>query len=339
MSDAALEAFNKKVAASHLIGNWLTEPGLSALTDGPKPQCAPHLWKWQMVRDYLMETFAVLPEADEARRVLTFLNPMLPRGTTLTLSSGIQLIGPGEVARAHQHSINALRFVIEGHKDLHTVVDGIVCPMEDYDLVLTPSYSFHDHENLSDRHVAWLDVLDVTLYARLNQMFFLPYEGRQQPHRNVAPDLGPGWLRPRWDGPESGKPLRFPWAETYPRLLQLAERGEGSPHDGIILEYVNPDDGSPLFPTMSCTVQLLKPGQATRQQRRTTSSIYFVIGGEGRSMIGETELAWTRHDTFAVPNWLWVSHINASRDEPALLFGVDDTPAIRALGMYREEKR
>jgi 1-hydroxy-2-naphthoate dioxygenase len=325
MTDSALDAFNKKVAASHLIGNWLTEPGLAALTDGPRPQCAPHLWKWGMVRDYLMETFAVLPEAEEARRVLTFLNPMLPRGTTLTLSSGIQLIGPGEIARAHQHSINALRFVIEGHKDLHTVVDGIACPMEDYDLILTPSYSWHDHENRSGRHVAWLDVLDVTLYARLNQMFFQPFAGLQQPRRNIAP--------------ESGKTLRFPWAETYPRLLALAGRGDGDPHDGIILEYVDPEDGGPLFPTMSCTVQLLKPGQATTPQRRTASSIYFVISGEGRSTIGDAELAWTRHDAFAAPNWLWQSHANASRSEAALLFAVHDTPAIRALGMYREEKR
>ncbi|MDB5411460.1 MAG: Gentisate 1,2-dioxygenase /1-hydroxy-2-naphthoate dioxygenase [Rhodospirillales bacterium] len=324
MSDSALDEFNKKVAASHLIGNWLTEPGLAAMTDGPKPQCAPHLWQWQMVRDYLIETFSVLPETDEARRVLTFLNPMLPRGTTLTLSSGIQLIGPGEIARAHQHSINALRFVIEGHKDLHTVVDGVVCPMEDYDLILTPSYSFHDHENRSGQHVAWLDVLDVTLYARLNQMFFMPYEGLQQPRRNFAPD--------------SEKPLRFPWVEVYPRLLELAAQGEGDPHDGIVLEYLNAD-GTPLFPTMTCTVQMLKPGQATSPQRRTTSSIHFVIGGEGCSTIGDAELAWGRHDTFAVPNWLWQSHRNSSPTEPALLFVVHDTPAIRALGMYREEKR
>jgi 1-hydroxy-2-naphthoate dioxygenase len=325
MSDTVLDDFNKKVAAAHLIGNWLTEPGLAALTDGPKPQCAPYLWKWQMVRDYLMETFAVLPETDEARRVLTFLNPMLPRGTTLTLSSGIQLIGPGEIARAHQHSINALRFVIEGHKNLHTVVDGIVCPMEDYDLILTPSYSFHDHENRSDKHVAWLDVLDVTLYARLNQMFFLPFEGLQQPRRNAAPD--------------GAKPLRFRWAEIHPRLLDLAGQGDGDPHDGIVLEYLNPADGTPLFPTMTCTIQMLKPGQATRPVRRTTSSINFVIGGTGRSSIGDTALAWDRHDTFAVPNWLWQSHANLSRTEAALLFVVHDTPAIRALGMYREEKR
>jgi gentisate 1,2-dioxygenase len=324
MSDTVLDDFNKKVAAAHLIGNWLTEPGLAALTDGPKPQCAPYLWKWQMVRDYLMETFAVLPETDEARRVLTFLNPMLPRGTTLTLSSGIQLIGPGEIARAHQHSINALRFVIEGHKDLHTVVDGSVCPMEDYDLILTPSYSFHDHDNGSDKHVAWLDVLDVTLYARLNQMFFMPYEGLQQPRRNEAAD--------------AAKPLRFRWAEVHAQLLARAAAGEGDPHNGIVYDYRNPD-GSELFPTMRCTVQMLQPGQATLPVRRTTSSINFVIGGEGRSSIGDSQLSWGRHDTFAVPNWLWQSHENTSRSDPALLFAVHDTPAIRALGMYREEKR
>lgn len=335
--DGALAAFNARVAEDHLVGNWVVEPFLATLGDGPKPASAPHLWDWQTVRNHLLETFSVLPETEGARRVLTFLNPALPRGTTHTLSSGIQLIGPGEIATAHSHSMNALRFVIEGDSKLETVVNGIPCPMENYDLILTPSYSLHDHYNGSDGNVSWLDVLDVTLYSRLNQMFFSPHEEPRQAHRNVLLGNGPAWLRPRWGDAQDWPQYRFPWSETYPLLKQLASQGPGSPTDGVMLEYTSPLTGGSLFPTMNCTLQWLHPKQTTRRYRRTSSSIYFAIQGNGTLSVDGRELAWGPHDTFALPNWAWHRFTNTSATEPTILFGVHDEPAIRALSMYRDE--
>ena len=46
---------------------------------------------------------------------------------------------------------------------------------------------------------------------------------------------------------------------------------------------------------------------------------------------------WTERDIFCVPSWALHEHANASRSEDACLFSFNDLPAIRALGLYREE--
>ena len=330
----ALKAFDARMAKEHLVGNWIVEPHLAGLTDGPKPICAPHVWRWESVRAHLMETFAVLPSTEGARRVLSFLNPLLPRGTTQTLSSGIQLIAPEEVAPAHCHSMNALRFVIEGAPDLVTVVNGQACPMDTYDLVLTPSYAWHDHYNGSDRHTAWLDVLDVTLFSRLNQMFFAPHEDARQAVDGAADNLLPAWLRKATD--VVPPTYRFPWKSVLPALMQAAETQQGDNAEGTILDYVDPSTGGPLFPTMRCTIQHLRAGQHTVRVRRTTSSIYFVVQGNGVTRCGNQTISWGRHDTMAIPNWHWHDHeIDVGGD--AILFGVHDEPVLKALGMFRQE--
>lgn len=88
---------------------------------------------------------------------------------------------------------------------------------------------------------------------------------------------------------------------------------------------------------MSCTLQWLHPKQTTRRYRRTSSSIYFAIQGNGTLSVDGRELAWGPHDTFALPNWAWHRFTNTSATEPTILFGVHDEPAIRALSMYRDE--
>jgi gentisate 1,2-dioxygenase len=327
-----LDAFNAEVAKEHLAGQWLVEPQIAKLADGPLPICDAYLWKWDRVRERLMQTFDVLPEAAAARRNLSFLNPKLPRGTTPTMSAGIQLIGPGELARAHAHSMNAIRFVTEGDANLYTVVDGVKCPMEDYDLVLTPAYSWHYHHNLSGKFVSWLDVIDSPLYVRLNQGFFVPYDGIEQPLRNVASEVGPGWLQP--EGERREPFLRFRWKDAHAQLLAKA----GQSHDGdVVLNYINPLTGGPTLKTMSCSVQLLKPGHTTTLRRDTSSAVQFVVAGEGETVIGDLKFKWGRHDSIARPNWAWYSHTNLSKTDNAILFSVSDAPALQALGMYREE--
>ena len=155
--------------------------------------------------------------------------------------------------------------------------------------------------------------------------------------RNVAGRIAPGWLRPAAGEAAPAVPLRFPWKETYARLRDLADSGACSTTDGLVLEYINPATGGPVFPTMSCTVQLLRPGQRTQPRRRTSSAVFFVISGAGRTQAGSADMRWGRHDSFVVPNWTWHSHENLSRTEDVILFSVSDAPAILALGMYREE--
>ena len=44
------------------------------------------------------------------------------------------------------------------------------------DLVLTPSWAWHDHGNLTDERVVWFDGLDLPLIQSLEAMFFELYD-------------------------------------------------------------------------------------------------------------------------------------------------------------------
>lgn len=338
----SLAEFDQELAKVHMRGQWQYDELLVKAIGGPRPAGIPFIWKWETVRPKLDESCEVLQESYTARRNMSFLNPGLERGgTTHTILMGMQIVKPGELAWAHRHTLSAIRFVIQGHEKLYTVVDGEVCPMQDHDLVLTPRWCWHDHHNESGGRAIWLDVLDVPFCLGLNQAFYEPFPGdRQQPRR---PDEGEyigtraGALRPTWEAPQREfLPLRYPWREVEAQLKRLA-RQEGSPYDGVALEYVNPVTGGPTLPTLSCWIQMLRPGEATKRHRHTSSAVYYVVRGEGRTIVGDTELEWGPGDAFCVPNWAWHEHANRSRSEEAILFSANDVPILKPFGLYREE--
>lgn len=121
-----------------------------------------------------------------------------------------------------------------------------------------------------------------------------------------------------------------------PQLLALAD-SEGSPYDGVVLDYVNPMTGGPTLPTLGCSVQLLRPGEETKPHRHTSSAVYFVVHGAGRTTVDGKEIDWKQHDAFVVPNWSWHHHANLSSVDDAILFSANDIPILQPFGLYREE--
>jgi gentisate 1,2-dioxygenase len=106
-------------------------------------------------------------------RVLRLTNPKLPGVASNTLVANIQIVMPGEIARAHRHSAAALRLIIEGEGG-YTVVNGERVPMYPGDLVLTPNWSWHDHAN--DTDAPMMDGLDTPLVRMLEAGFYKEYD-------------------------------------------------------------------------------------------------------------------------------------------------------------------
>jgi 1-hydroxy-2-naphthoate dioxygenase len=187
--------------------------------------------------------------------------------------------------------------------------------------------------------VTWVDVLDVPLVRILNQTFYQSHADLKKPVARVAgttPSIL-GGLRPIWKPKVSDQmAVRYPWREVEQRLRSCA-RDEGCPHDGVALEYINPLDGGHTTPTMSAWIQWLKPGEKGQRHRHTSSAVYFVVRGEGRTVVGSEELQWKARDCFVVPNWSWHFHENARPHDEAILFSVNDIPTLEALKLYREE--
>ena len=167
--------------------------------------------------------------------------------------ANLQIIKPGEVARSHRHSASALRLVIEG-AGAYTAVDGEKSYMEPGDFVTTPNGTWHDHGNEGSAEMIWLDGLDVPLIQALEVNFFELYPQSKQPL--TQPDelslrlYGSGSLKPTWvkHGALHSPLLNYKFAQTYATLKSIAERTDGSPFDGVSVEYVNPLTAGPALP-------------------------------------------------------------------------------------------
>lgn len=338
----SLEEFTHELNTEYrMMGQWQDEEMLKRMMGGAKPVGEPMVWPWSITESKLTEACDVLPDSMGARRSLLMLNPGITqkRGTTNNLLMGVQLVKPGEVAWAHRHSIAALRFAIEGSKDLYSVVDGERLALEPNDLVLTPSWTWHDHHNESDKRGLWIDVLDVPFLVGLGQVAFEPYGHPEQARQKDSDYLShrTGIVRPAWEQrPVRNYPMRYAWSEVGQQLERL-EHGVGSPFDDIILEYVNPMTGGSALPTMRCCVQSLRPGFEGQPHSRSSSTVYFVIEGEGTTVVDGKELKWGPRDVIAVPNACVRQHFNRSGSKRAVLFSVSDAPLLEAIGQYRED--
>jgi gentisate 1,2-dioxygenase len=213
--------------------------------------------------------------------------------------------------------------------------------MEPGDLVLTPNWQWHDHGNETDHPVVWMDGLDIPLVRSLNTMFFEMYTERQVPATkpvNASKELyGYGRLSPTWvkERPRFSPLMLYSWDQTAEALHELRDR-EGSPYEGIALEYTHPHTGGPVLPTIGCRVQLIRRGERLKARRITGSAVFCVVQGSGRTIIDGKAFDWSKNDILALPSWALHEHANTG-SEDAILFSIHDRPVIEALEFYREE--
>ena len=79
------------------------------------------------------------------------------------------------------------------------------------------------------------------------------------------------------------------------------------------------------------------PDPYSRGIGKGTDAPSHVVRGAGATIVNGTRYDWGERDFFVVPPWAWHEHLNGSGKEPAILFHMDDSPAMRALDFYREE--
>jgi gentisate 1,2-dioxygenase len=88
---------------------------------------------------------------------------------------------------------------------------------------------------------------------------------------------------------------------------------------------------------MSCCVQLLRPGEHTLAHRHTGSAVYYVAKGTGMTVIDGRCFEWSKGDIIALPPWAVHEHANRSVSDDAVLFSIQDSPVLNALGLLYEE--
>ena len=326
---------------------WRTREGLMPFR--PEPRAVPHLWRWARLYPLAARSAGLVPVGRGGeRRAIGLGNPGLPGDpyATPTLWAAIQYLAPRENAPEHRHTQSAFRFVLEG-EGVWTVVDGDPVAMRRGDLLLTPGWHFHGHQNVSDQPMAWLDGLDIPLVATTDQGFFEfgPEElaDTSTPDRSRGERLwgGPGLIPVSAAGqPRPASPLMaYRWAHTDAALLaQLELESEG--HPGVLepghaaVRFANPTTGGDALTTMRTEMHRLRAGTGTSRTRTTASSVWQVFDGRGTVTLDGEDHQLEHGDVFAVPSWCELSlHADTELD----LFTFSDAPVFEKLSLLRTE--
>lgn len=331
-----LKTLDAELGTDNLRGLWMRE---ESNRREPAPFGKPILWKGARIRAGLEAAGRLIPTNYKgARRAISLVHPLMTDSTCPTLNFAVQLVKAGEAVYSHRHTNAAMRFVIDGSEKVYTITNGEKCLMQKGDLVIQPSWDWHNHVNESDRDAIWIDGLDSGLMRSLRTLFQEPHPAEDVRLYNSPVDTSarnPGLLAPPGQKPLS---LVYRWAETRRALAEMLPEAE-SAFDGKCLEYRNPATRGPTFPSFSCWIQQLDSGKQTAEHRHTSHQLYYSVEGSGVTEADGEELEWEKGDFFLIPNWSWHKHKNSSPSTPAVLFSMTDQPLHEAIGVYREQSR
>ena len=332
-------AFYARIGRLHMTPLWEVLGALVPPT--PRSPVAPALWRYDEVREHVMDAGRLITAEEAERRVLILENPALRGQSAITQSlyAGLQLILPGEVAPAHRHTQSALRLVLDG-EGAYTAVDGERTTMRRGDFIITPSWTFHDHGNDGDEPVVWLDGLDIPLVRFLDAGF--AEKGTVQSQADARPEgdalarYGNNMLPLDFEqaAHEPTRVFVYPFERTRESLLGIS-RAAIDAHHGFKLRFVNPATGRSPMPTIGTYVQRLPGRFETRPYRSSDSTVHVCLEGGGRVQIGDASFPFGERDVFVVPSW---HALTLAAAEDTILFSFSDRPVQQALGLWRDER-
>jgi gentisate 1,2-dioxygenase len=285
--------------------------------------------------------------SDSERRSLILVNPGLApqRATVSTLYTAYRLNDPNEIMPPHRHTASAIRFGLTGTKNF-TGVEGEDITFGPGDLVLTPRDTWHNHGNVGDAPAINLSVLDYPLVENLNALAFdhdykeggvaKKKQSARFPTDYSARVYGAGGLRPRFvdhfRGVGGSSPMFVYRYDVMRELLERHRDYTGNPHEGLLIEYIDPLTGGPVYRTMTFFMHMVRKGETTLPIRQSASLLVAPFEGRGHALIDGTRFELDRFDTVAIPGGHWVEYANDGND-PLILFVASDEPALASFGL------
>ncbi len=333
LTSADYEAAKAQWRSARLAPLWESQVAFKEQALTPKSL----VWHWSDVRPLIDQAIQFVSPANVERRVLLLYDPNLSASTRATttkgLNAGYQVLLPGESARPHRHTMDAIRFILEGEGAV-TVVDGKECPMAEGDLVLTPGWCWHEHVHRGTRPMIWLDGLNSPLHRYLGTAEFEPGPVRGLPDMlpdaafavpNIVPETGSA------SGGTHSPVFRYTYAAACAALAAAPKGRDGARR----VRYVNPVNGGPAMALMDHHMVELDAGATTIPFRANHHAVCCVVEGEGQSSVGDSVFAWGPKDVFTLPPGNWTVHRNGPH--PSRLFVYSDREVFARLGLLKEE--
>jgi gentisate 1,2-dioxygenase len=299
-----------------LLENLGVDPGWAkrepSLWPAPRKNFVPAHWPYASGKAALEAAGRFVSTEHAERRNLILFNPVPGNryGTAKTIVAAYQMVLPGETARSHRHTANALRLVMDTGPRAYTIVDGRKIPMVPGDVLLTPNWRWHGHANESDQSAIWIDFLDVPMMHFFDGSMFFDQHGDGIEQTDIV---------------DEASPMRFPYASSMKKLDAAAEDRPGEKSIEL---------GPAKLDTLGLHVHRLEAGRRQSAPRTTASNVFAVIDGRGRSNIDGTSFEWQRGDVFVVPAWRTHEY---EAHERSHLFRVTDEPLLAHLHWLRVE--
>lgn len=306
---AALEELYASFTSLNMEGGWHRR--FPALWPEPRENFSPHAWHYADVKPILERAGELVDTELAERRNLTMFNPVEGNiySTVRTIVAAYQMVKPGEFARAHRHTPNALRLILEG-SGTYTVVDGKQVEMRPGDVLLTPNWCWHSHENQGQEDCYWMDFLDVPLVHLLEPMFYEPHPDGREAEVEVLDEA----------------PIAFRSEDIAAGLADVQP-------DSVGVRQITL--GPAALDTLALDVLELPPGATMKPPRETANAVFAVIRGHGAMTVGDERTQWAFGDTVAMPAWR--EYALQAGEQGALLLKVSDRTLLQKLGWYRTD--
>ena len=307
LKTSGLDALYPVLASMHMTPGWHKKR--PSLWKEPRPDFSPMHWRYGDARLALDRAGEWIGTELAERRNFLLFNPVGDNdyATVRTMVVAYQMIKPGEYARSHWHTPNAMRLILDAGPGCYTVVNGTKLPMRTGDFLITPGGCWHSHYNEGKANAYWIDVLDVPLVHLLGPMFW---------------EEDPAWTQQVASEP-AAHPFFFPPERVQP-LLDAATPDAG-------MQAIRLDTGGHM-PTVNIAMTRLAAGFQRDFGRNTASRIFAAVSGEGTARVGDKTFNWSHGDVFIVPSW---QPYQIAASNAAVLFEVSDEPTLQKLGFYR----
>lgn len=329
-------------------------PGAPPTAHIPHSRHIPAVWKYEQTKSLLLRAADLVDAKEAERRAVLMINPGPKQApfTLDTLLAAHQLIIPGEQALCHRHTPFAVRFLIEGDSGQYTTMteyEGIVLIGAGYtaisgkkmfmkpgDLIITPSWNWHDHGNEGQTNVIWLDGLNIPLFKHIPVDFTEHYGKLERRSGWIPADIeveeiyGVNTHESKIVSDDVASDMKFSWAKTQAKL-------DASGGSYATEEYLLPD-GKPVSTTIGAFATRVGAGKSSRQIQETSGNIFQVHSGRGYTEVTSPDgekytLQWSKSDSFCIPSWYRFQIFAGSED--AYLFSFSDKPMQVTLGYWR----
>ncbi len=300
------EERDKEIYKAGFIPGWIGEGGLKPEPTHEFNVCS---WDWPTARHLLDSASKSIDPRVAERRNIRMANTANEKRTSLnTIHTSYQMVAPGEFARAHRHTVNAGRLILES-SGAFTTLDGEKVYMAPNDIILTPNWVWHGLGNDNKELGAfWIDFLDDPLVSNLKTIFF---EVRDENYNDMEIN--------------ENSPFHIKWQDTDEKLEKLDHNGDESFGYRLKLD-------TPSIPTMDLYMERFDKKMKTREIKSTANHIFVCVEGQGSTTVEGSSFSWERGDVVAVPSWKNFSHCASMK---STILEITDQPLMEILGWYR----